>query len=66
MPAGQAMAEHFALLEQQVAAVVPTALFLAASLNWPAAQDTLAPRHLVVSVSQHVLESAVVHVVAVQ
>jgi hypothetical protein len=60
------MVEHFALFVQQAAAVVPTTPSFAASLNWPAAQLTLAPRHLVVSVSQHVLESAVVHVEAEQ
>jgi hypothetical protein len=55
------------LFEQQSAAVVPTMPFLAGSLNWPAGHDTLAPRHLVVSVSQQVSISAVlVHVEYVQ
>jgi hypothetical protein len=56
------MLVHFALFEQQVAAVVPTAPFFAGSLNWPVAQDTLAARHFVSSVSQQVSRSAVTHV----
>jgi len=60
-PTGHVTEEHFALSEQQRAAVAPVTPNLAGSLNLPAAHVMAAARHFPAVFSQHVPSSLVVH-----
>jgi hypothetical protein len=66
LPAVQANVVHDAWFVQQRASVEPVVPYFAGSLNFPVVQVTLAPPHLVVSLSQQVAFSALVQEVPVQ
>jgi hypothetical protein len=61
LPAAHVTDEHFALLEQHAASVLPVVPYLSGSLNLLVPQVTVAPKHLRVSVIQQVASSALPH-----
>jgi hypothetical protein len=66
LPAAHVTVEHFAMAEQHAASVLPVTPFLAVSLSLLVPQVTVAPKHLVASVSQQVASSVFAHTLFAQ